>query len=62
MGRKSGYITAAARLADPGREMPLQMYFAESGNNLDILTENVNKELNKSGRCIVCFSADKKSR
>jgi ATP-dependent phosphofructokinase / diphosphate-dependent phosphofructokinase len=53
MGRKSGYITAAARLADPDREIPLQMYFAESGHNLDTLTDNVNEELKKSGRCIV---------
>jgi len=53
MGRKSGYITAAARLADPGREMPLQMYFAESGHNLDTLTELVNDEIRRSGRCIV---------
>ena len=53
MGRKSGFITAAARLADPGREMPLQMYFAEAGLNLEALAENVNRELKKSGRCIV---------
>ena len=30
MGRKIGFIPAAARLADPGREMPLQIYLAES--------------------------------
>ncbi len=30
MGRKIGYIPAAARLADPCREMPLQIYLAES--------------------------------
>ncbi len=53
MGRKSGYITAAARLADPNREIPLQMYFAESGHNLDSLTEHVNDALRRSGRCIV---------
>jgi 6-phosphofructokinase 1 len=53
MGRKSGFITAAARLADPDREMPLQMYFAESGHNLDSLTEHVSAELKRSGRCIV---------
>jgi ATP-dependent phosphofructokinase / diphosphate-dependent phosphofructokinase len=53
MGRKSGYITAAARLADPNREMPLQLYFAESHHNLDTLTENVDRELLRSGRCIV---------
>lgn len=53
MGRKSGYITAAARLADPEREMPLQLYFAETGHNLETLAENVNRELLRSGRCIV---------
>ncbi|MEN6313436.1 MAG: diphosphate--fructose-6-phosphate 1-phosphotransferase [Clostridiaceae bacterium] len=53
MGRKSGYITAAARLADPHREIPLQLYMAESGLNLEALAENVNCELQRSGRCIV---------
>lgn len=53
MGRKSGFITAAARLADPNREMPLQMYFAESGHNLDSLTEHVSGQIRRSGRCIV---------
>lgn len=53
MGRKSGYITAAARLADPQREIPLQLYMAESGHNLETLAENVNSELQRSGRCIV---------
>jgi len=53
MGRKSGYITAAARLADPDREMPLQLYFAESGHNLATLEENVNRQLQRDGRCIV---------
>jgi ATP-dependent phosphofructokinase / diphosphate-dependent phosphofructokinase len=53
MGRKSGFITAAARLADPQRKIPLQMYFAETGQNLDMLTENVNRQLKKCGRCIV---------
>lgn len=53
MGRKAGFITAAARLADPQREMPLQLYFAESGHNLDTLTEHVSAQLRRSGRCIV---------
>lgn len=53
MGRKAGFITAAARLADPEREMPLQLYMAESGHNLESLVENVNRELVRSGRCIV---------
>ncbi len=30
MGRQIGFIPAAARLADPDREMPLQIYLAES--------------------------------
>ena len=34
MGRKIGFIPAAARLADPQREMPLQIYLAESGLTL----------------------------
>ncbi|HWR23854.1 MAG TPA: diphosphate--fructose-6-phosphate 1-phosphotransferase [Feifaniaceae bacterium] len=53
MGRRSGYITAAARLADPERNIPLQMYFAESGHTLSSLTDHVNDELKRSGRCIV---------
>jgi 6-phosphofructokinase 1 len=53
MGRKSGYITAASRLGDPHREMPLQLYTAESGHNLETLAENVNRELKRSGRCMV---------
>ena len=35
MGRKIGYIPAAARLADPKREMPLQIYLAESDVTLE---------------------------
>ncbi len=53
MGRKAGFITAAARLFDPNREMPLQLYFAESGHNLDSLTQLVHAQLKRSGRCIV---------
>lgn len=56
MGRKTGFITAAARLADPEREMPLQMYFAEAGHNLESLAENVNSQVTRSGRCIVVVS------
>ncbi|MGA2975654.1 MAG: diphosphate--fructose-6-phosphate 1-phosphotransferase [Spirochaetia bacterium] len=53
MGRKSGFITAASRLGDPGREMPLQLYMAETHHTLESLRENVNQELVRSGRCIV---------
>jgi len=56
MGRKIGFIPAAARLADPRREMPLQIYMRESGVSLAELTDNVNDELQRSGRCIVVVS------
>ena len=56
MGRKSGWIPAASRLADPQRRMPLQMYFAEGFHTLESLAENVNRELGRSGRCIVVVS------
>jgi ATP-dependent phosphofructokinase / diphosphate-dependent phosphofructokinase len=56
MGRKIGYIPAAARLADPERRMPLQIYMTESGVSIDNLVENVNEQLKKDGRCIVVVS------
>jgi len=56
MGRKSGFIPAAARLADPERRMPLQIYMAESGHTLASLTDHVNDELKRSGRCIAVVS------
>jgi 6-phosphofructokinase 1 len=56
MGRKIGFIPAAARLADPKREMPLQIYTRESGVTLDQMTDLVNDELRRSGRCLVVVS------
>ncbi len=56
MGRKIGFIPAAARLADPGREMPLQIYLAESPCTLDQLADRVNDQLRRSGRCLVVVS------
>jgi len=56
MGRKIGYIPAAARLADPGREMPLQIYLAESPCTLAQLADNVNDQLRRTGRCLVVIS------
>ena len=53
MGRDAGFITAASRLGDPHREMPLQLYMAECGHTLESLAENVNRQLRESGRCIV---------
>jgi 6-phosphofructokinase len=56
MGRKIGYIPAAARLADPERNLPLQIYMAESKVSIDNLVHNVNEQLKKEGRCIVVVS------
>ncbi len=56
MGRKIGFIPAAARLADPEREMPLQIYLAESGLTLEAMADLVNEELQRRGRCLVVIS------
>ena len=56
MGRKIGFIPAAARLADPGRELPLQIYLAESHCSLEQMADNVNDQLRRDGRCIVVVS------
>lgn len=56
MGRKIGFIPAAARLADPNREMPLQIYLAESGIGLEELADRVNDELQRSKRCMLVIS------
>jgi 6-phosphofructokinase 1 len=53
MGRKTGFITAASRLGDPERRMPLQLYMAETGHTLASLHDNVNRQLQSAGRCIV---------
>jgi len=56
MGRRIGYIPAAARLADPNREMPLQIYLAESPCSLEQLADQVNDQLKSDGRCVVVVS------
>jgi ATP-dependent phosphofructokinase / diphosphate-dependent phosphofructokinase len=56
MGRKIGYIPAAARLADPAREMPLQIYLAERPCPLARLADQVNDQVRRSGRCLVVVS------
>jgi len=56
MGRKIGFIPAAARLADPHREMPLQIYLAERPCSLEKLADQVNDQLRRSGRCLVVIS------
>lgn len=56
MGRKIGYIPAAARLADPGREMPLLIYLAEKKVTLDQIHEQINEKCREHGRAIVVVS------
>ena len=56
MGRKIGFIPAAARLADPNREMPLQIYMVESKLSLKQLADSVNDQLKRDGRCMVVVS------
>jgi len=56
MGRSAGFITAASRLADPRREMPLLMFFAETGQGLEELAEKTDAVLTKHGRCIAVVS------
>ncbi len=56
MGRKIGYIPAAARLADPKREMPLQIYMAEANVTPEQMCDHVSDQLRRDGRCIVVVS------
>ena len=56
MGRQIGYIPAAARLADPKREMPLQIYLRESSVSTEEMCDNINDQLRKDGRCVVVVS------
>ena len=56
MGRKIGFIPAAARLADPAREMPLLIYLAESPCSLEQLADQVNDQIKRAGRAIVVIS------
>ncbi len=56
MGRKIGFIPAAARLADPDRRMPLKIYLAESPCSLQQLADEVNDQLRATRRCLVVIS------
>lgn len=62
MGRKIGFITASARLADLERKMPLLILLPEALNknkpeeNLDFITKKVNEKIQADGRCIVVIS------
>jgi 6-phosphofructokinase 1 len=56
MGRKIGFIPAAARLADPNREMPLLIFLSEAGLTLENLADKVNDMLKQRGRALVVVS------
>ena len=56
MGRKIGYIPAAARLGDPGREMPLLILLRESNLSMEALADKVNDTLRACGRALVVIS------
>lgn len=56
MGRKIGFIPAAVRLADPRRELPIQIYLTESGLTLADLADRVSDEVRRSRRCLVVVS------
>jgi 6-phosphofructokinase 1 len=56
MGRTSGWITAAARLGDPERRIPMQMYFAETKKTIEELADNVNEQLKRDGRVILIIN------
>ncbi len=56
MGRKIGFIPAAARLADPQREMPLLIALAEAGLALEDLADAVNDTVRRRGRCLLVIS------
>ncbi len=56
MGRDAGFITAAARLGDPHREMPLLLFLPESGFTGEALLDRVNETLRLHGRAIAVVS------
>ena len=56
MGRKIGFIPAAARLADPQREMPLLIGMAEAGLTLPDLSDAVSGIVRERRRCLLVVS------
>ncbi|TWU09688.1 6-phosphofructokinase 1 [Symmachiella macrocystis] len=56
MGRRIGFIPAAARLADPERKLPLQIYLAEREISIEQIHDQVNDQLRRDGRAIVVVS------
>jgi 6-phosphofructokinase 1 len=56
MGRKIGFIPAAARLGDPERDMPLLIFLRESRLSLADVADAVNAMLKRRGRALVVIS------
>jgi 6-phosphofructokinase 1 len=56
MGRRVGFVPAAARLADPERALPLLIFLAECGLSLDEITDAIADTVRKHGRAIVIVS------
>jgi 6-phosphofructokinase 1 len=56
MGRRIGFIPAAARLADPQREMPLLIAMVESGLTLPDLADAICDVVRERGRCLLVIS------
>jgi 6-phosphofructokinase 1 len=56
MGRKIGFIPAAARLADPDRRLPLLIAMAESGVTLGELADRVADQVRRHRRCLLVVS------
>ncbi|NLW20806.1 MAG: diphosphate--fructose-6-phosphate 1-phosphotransferase [Clostridiales bacterium] len=56
MGRDSGFITAAARLGDPGRQMPLLLFLPEAGHSAEAVCDLVRDGLRRWGRVIAVVS------
>jgi 6-phosphofructokinase 1 len=56
MGRRIGYIPAAARLGDPARQMPLLILLREADLSMEDLADKVNDTLRAYGRALVVIS------
>ncbi len=56
MGRKIGFIPAAARLADPGREFPLLILFAEAPLSPEEVADRVADMVRRRGRALLVVS------
>ncbi len=56
MGRKIGFIPAAARLADPKRETPLLIFLYEAGLTMEQIADKINATVKEHGRAVVVVS------